>query len=230
MFFQTIFTKSLIEFLDFQNYWSSSKGHSIQIESVPKGQPKIAKNLLLQVLSSGCDNESLSSQQLKDVDRLLKLELKNLSFTLDSLVYFDFFNKKLTLKIIYWSAVPDSFDNGDPSVALEESLDKLNLNKHTNSEVFTVTNSTSVEVSSENIPSSDEENDDKTLSKYLITKKDVGGLDKQLEIIEEIIDFALGLRNVPEGNYNTGVISNLRYISSYFIIILITLYLFYIRI
>ena len=177
-------------------------GSPVQIEAVPKGQPKLAKNLLLQVVNSENDNDSLSSQQLKDVDRLLKLELRNLSFTLDSLVYFDFFNKKLTLKVIYWSAVPDSIDNGASSADLEESLSKLNLNKHSSREVFTVTNITTVEVSSENIPTSDEEGDD-TLPKYLITKKDIGGLTKQLEIIEEAIDFALGLRNVPEGNYST---------------------------
>ena len=193
--------------LDFESYWSLIKGPPVQIEAVPEGQPKLAKTLLLQVVNSENDNDSLSSQQLKDVDRLLKLELRNLSFTLDSLVYFDFFNKKLTLKIIYWSAVPDSIDNGTPSADLEESLSKLNLNKHSSSEVFTVTNITTVEVSSGNIPTSDEEGDD-TLPKYLITKKDIGGLTKQLEIIEEAIDFALGLRNVPEGNYSTRFIFN----------------------
>ncbi|XP_065356867.1 ATPase family gene 2 protein homolog A [Calliphora vicina] len=182
---------------DYNTYWSSLKYQCLRIEAVPNGQPKVAKTLLLQIQTANQDDEPLNSQQLKDVDRLLKLALRNLSFTLDSVVYFNFFNKPLTLKIIYWSAV-NTNSNDDPSSVLETSLNNLNINKHSPGEdIFKVTNSTTIEVSTENIPNSDDESED--LSKYLVTNKDIGGLSKQLEIIEESIDFALGLRKIPQG-------------------------------
>ncbi|KAI8124939.1 hypothetical protein FF38_12501 [Lucilia cuprina] len=183
---------------DYNTYWTALKGQCLQIEAVPYGQPKVAKTLLLQIQTTSQDDEPLNSQQLKDVDRLLKLELRNLSFTLDSVVYFNFFNKTLTLKIIYWSALSCNSNNDDPSNVLEKSLNDLNINKHSPSEdIFKVTNATIIEVSSENIPNSDDESED--LSRYLVTKNDIGGLSKQLEIIEEAIDFALGLRRIPKG-------------------------------
>lgn len=180
--------------IDYNSYWSCLKGQSLRIEAVPVGQPKVAKTVLLQIQSSNDGDEPLTSQQLKDVDRLLKLELRNLAFTLDSTVYFNFFNKSLTLKIIYWSALNEN--NNDSG--LEESLNKLDINKSSADDIFKVTNATTVEVSSEDIPNSDDDEQDET-SKYLVTKMDIGGLNKQLEIIEEAIDFALGLRKIPQG-------------------------------
>lgn len=183
-------------FLDYNNYWSSLRGRCLRICAVPVGQPKVAKTLLMQIQTSNQDDEPLTSQQLKDVDRLLKLELRNLSFTLDSVVYFNFFNKPLILKIIYWSAI----NNEDPSTVLQQSLNNLNINKHSAGDyIFKVTNFTTIEVSSENIPNSDDETEN--ITKYLITRKDIGGLNSQLEIIEEAIDFALGLRKIPQGKH-----------------------------
>lgn len=153
--------------------------------------------MLLQIQTSPerSHEEPLNVQQLKDLDRLLKLELKNLSFTLGSLVYFNFFNKQLTLKIIYWTSL-NTHNDDDTASILENSFKKLSLSD----DVFKVTNTTTIEVSSENIPTSDEETED--TSKYLITKEDIGGLTKQLEIIEEAMEFALSLRAIPQGKKN----------------------------
>lgn len=157
---------------------------------MPCGQPKIAKTLLLRIQSVDAA-KPLNSQQLKDVDRLLKLQLRNLTFTLDSTVHFNFFNKPFILKIISWTAVGSSDD-------LEQSIENLHISKHSN-DFFKVTNCTTIEVSSENVPNSDEESEE--IPKYLFTKSDIGGLNKQLETIEEAIDFALGLRGIPHGMF-----------------------------
>ncbi|KAM7352724.1 ATPase family gene 2 protein homolog A [Cochliomyia hominivorax] len=184
---------------DYNSYWASLKSEGLSIEAVPLGQPKLAKSVLLQIQSSNEDDVILNSQQLKDVERLLKLELRNLSFTLDTTIYFNFFNKPLTLNILHWSALSDKNEDPSKEDTLEESLNKLNISKHSLTEdIFKVTNSTAVEVLTENIPNSDDDESEGN-RKYFITKLDIGGLNKQLEIVEESIDFALGLRKIPQG-------------------------------
>lgn len=135
----------------------------------------------------------LNSQQLKDVARLVKHELKNLCFTLGTVIQYNFFNKHLTLKIINGTSVTRNDDECD----LEKSFNKLNLDKTTVGNIFKITTSTHIQISCDN--SENLENNAEPIPDYAITKEDIGGLSKQLDIIEEAMDFALGLRDVPKG-------------------------------
>ncbi|XP_075152525.1 uncharacterized protein LOC142226407 isoform X1 [Haematobia irritans] len=186
---------------DYKNNWLGFKGHMWQIQALPKGQPITAKSILLQILTE--DQEKgciLNSQQISDLERLLKFELKNLCFVKDSLIKYDFFNKSLKLKVLNAASVCE-----DNACDLDKAFDKLSLDKNINrGDIFKITISTDIRIIYENIKTSDETSDGGGMS-HLITTDDIGGLSKQLEIIEESMDFALGLRAVPKAIKNSSI-------------------------
>lgn len=170
----------------------------MQIQSLPTGQPITAKSVVLQIqCCSDKDRQhedDLNVQQLKDLARLMKSELRNISLTIGTMVRYNFFNRNLTLKVVGWSNIRTS-DNG---TTLEESFQELNLNKNKMEDIFKVTPSTVIEIQgygNENALPVTKEDD----ISNRITKQDIGGLYKQLEIIEEALDFALNLRVIPKG-------------------------------
>ncbi|XP_013102374.2 ATPase family gene 2 protein homolog A [Stomoxys calcitrans] len=176
---------------DYKQIWSSYAGHSWQIQALPKDQPIIAKTIVLQIIAKpGEMDDPLNDQQLKDLGRLLKLEYKNLCYTKGSHIRYDFFNKSLELKVIEATNMKD-----DAVYDLEKSIEKLTLNKNSNGDIFKIANCTQVDVVYENNEKQAENNEDA----ISVVKDDIGGLAKQLEIIEEAIDFALGLRDIPKG-------------------------------
>ncbi|XP_061394458.1 ATPase family gene 2 protein homolog A [Musca vetustissima] len=178
---------------DFKNNWCNFKGHNWQIQCLPKGQPITAKNLLLEIEKESSENGGetnidLNDQQLQDLERLLKHELKNLCFAKDTIIHYNFFNKQLKFKVIGGTNITEAKSN-----ELEIDFKKLSLN--TIGDIFRVTNTTEVKISkdeSKQLESAEDTN-------YSISKEDIGGLQPQLNIIEEAIDFALGIREIPKG-------------------------------
>lgn len=182
--------------LDFKNNWSNYRGHIWQIQCLPKGQPVTAKSLVLTIHTEEPEPIDLNEQQLKDLERLLKHELKNLCFVKNSIIHYNFFNKQLKLLVLDGTSVAANATN---SGELERTFDKLSLDSSSVGDIFKVTNSTEIKISSDSWKKSD--NNGLEESGYSITKDDIGGLHPQLNIIEEAIDFALGLREIPKGKY-----------------------------
>ncbi|XP_005176271.1 ATPase family gene 2 protein homolog A [Musca domestica] len=179
---------------DFKNNWSNYRGHIWQIQCLPKGQPVTAKSLVLTIHTEEPEPIDLNEQQLKDLERLLKHELKNLCFAKNSIIHYNFFNKQLKLLVLDGTSVAANTSN---SGELERTFDKLSLDSSSVGDIFKVTNSTEIKISSDSWKNSD--NNGLEESGYSITKDDIGGLHPQLNIIEEAIDFALGLREIPKG-------------------------------
>ncbi|XP_073826078.1 ATPase family gene 2 protein homolog A [Musca autumnalis] len=182
---------------DYKCNWSNYKGHIWQIQALPKGQPTTAKTILLEIQTKTSEgtqentDDNLNDQQLKDLERLLKHELKNLCFAINTVIHYNFFNKPLNLKIVSGTNVKHT-NAGE----LEASFNKLSLNSSSPfGDIFKITNSTEVKISNGRMLASNSPED----TDYTISREDIGGLHQQLDIIDEAIDFALGLRDIPKG-------------------------------
>ncbi|KAI9585475.1 ATPase family protein 2 homolog [Glossina fuscipes] len=183
---------------DFTLYWTKFAGEILRVRALPEGQPRIAKSVLLQLqtrapeLRLNDSDEPLTLVELKDLKRLLKLELKNFCFTCGSRVHFDFFNKDLWFKVNQWNDVVDD-------ATLESTFNKLSLENKSRKTVFKVTNITILEIDAQEQTSEIENDEIGKIPTYMITREDIGGLTTKLEIVEETMDLALALCKIPKG-------------------------------
>ncbi|XP_017465907.1 PREDICTED: spermatogenesis-associated protein 5 [Rhagoletis zephyria] len=179
---------------DFKMYGSDLGGQSLKISALL--QPcSVAKSVGLRVTSIVGEITELMDAQLKDVERLLKLELKNLIFTTGSRIFMDFFNKDLTLQVVSWSSFGVATSNTEDDANLEETFKSLKLECDVEPRFFEVTCATRFEIERHKTESTQEN----STNYNKVTKIDVGGLDEQIEMIEEAIDMAFGLNGVPAG-------------------------------
>lgn len=138
----------------------------------------------------------LVEAQLKDVERLLKFEMKRFIFTKGSRIFMDFFNRELTLQVVSWSSFSDSaIVEETVEKCLAQSLERLSLHSESDDTFFEVTTGTSFEIERPKPVESDENH----ANINVVSKMHIGGLDKQIDIIEEAMDMALGIRAVPAG-------------------------------
>jgi len=64
-----------------------------------------------------------------------------------------------------------------------------------------VTNVTKLQL----IPENSGQQQDKQKFSHRITKSQIGGLDRQLQMVEESMDYALGFRALPAGEFNPSI-------------------------
>uniref|UniRef100_A0A1A9WZS4 AAA+ ATPase domain-containing protein n=1 Tax=Glossina brevipalpis TaxID=37001 RepID=A0A1A9WZS4_9MUSC len=194
---ESFLTTVLVSEEDFSLYWSKSEGQIWQVYALAKGQPRIAKSVLLHLETPTHehrldDNDTLTLIELRDLKRLLKLELKNFCFTRGSRVHFNFFNKELLLRVTQWIDVVED-------ELLESALNKLSLENKNGEIVFKITNITTLEITTEERRLEIENEETNSKFKYMLRREDIGGLTAQLETVEETMDLALGLRKIAKG-------------------------------
>ncbi|XP_053957676.1 ribosome biogenesis protein SPATA5 [Anastrepha ludens] len=177
---------------DYKLYWNDFKGKALKISALPVGRTAVAKSVCLRLTTSS-ENTELVDAQLKDVERMLTLELKNLIFTKGSRIFIDFFNKDLTLQAISWNCFENKSVAAEDEKALEEKFENLKL--ECDVEFFEISGATRIEIER---PKSDKV-EESNANANVVSKMDIGGLEQQIEIIEEAVDMAFGLKAVPAG-------------------------------
>lgn len=125
---------------------------------------------------------SLKSVQLQDAIALLKRDMVNRVFYKDSLIHMNFFNKSLTFRLERWQST------------VEEALAGLSLDSKP-LQFIQVTNVTKLHLITDDANQQEEE---QKIS-HRITKCQIGGLDRQLQLVEESMEYALGFRTLPAG-------------------------------
>lgn len=79
--------------------------------------------------------------------------------------------------------------------SVEQALERLSLDKA--QQFVQVTSATRIEL----LPNEDQAQQQQPQLQQRITKAKIGGLDKQIQFVEESLDYALGYRPLPAGNY-----------------------------
>lgn len=130
---------------------------------------------------------SLEHIQFKDVAAVLKRNIVNQIFCQSSKLHLNFFNKPLIFSVESWRGVEES--------SVEQALERLSLAKA--QQFVQVTSATRIEL----LPSEDQAKQLQPQSQQRITKAKIGGLDKHIQLVEESLDYALGYRPLPAGNY-----------------------------
>ncbi|XP_067624191.1 ATPase family gene 2 protein homolog A [Eurosta solidaginis] len=182
---------------DYKLYWTAFANETLQICALPLGCTKVAKTVQLRLTAVDGESIELDDIQFRNVERLLKFELKKLIFTKHSDVFMDFFNKDLTMQVISWTSFEDMTKDEQGVELLEAKLDNLKLENTKTKTFFEVTGATRLEIVRPEKQCEEEE-----LSANInnvVTKLDIGGLENQIEVIQEAMEMALGLKFVPEG-------------------------------
>lgn len=131
----------------------------------------------------------LSEKQFKDFSKMLALSLRNLIYTQGSIINYNFFNKSLKLRLTEWRQLTDK-DN------LEKHLQNLSLKP--NIQYLKVTLNTLIEIENNLENKLPLEQEDLETAEE-ITFKSIGGLDLQVQLIVEAMEYALGIRISPNG-------------------------------
>ncbi|XP_004521824.1 spermatogenesis-associated protein 5 isoform X1 [Ceratitis capitata] len=181
---------------DYKLHWPEMKEKALKINALPPSCVSVAKSIRLRLTNTVSDTMELVEAQLKDVERLLKFEMKRFIFTKGSRIFMDFFNRELTLQVVSWSSFSDSATVEETvEKCLAQSLERLSLHSESDDTFFEVTTGTSFEIERPKPVESDENH----ANINVVSKMHIGGLDKQIDIIEEAMDMALGIRAVPAG-------------------------------
>jgi len=112
----------------------------------------------------------------------------NRVFCKDSQIHMNFFNKSLTFRLERWQGT------------VEDALAGLSLDSKP-LQFVKVTNVTKLQLIAEN---SGQQQEEQKIS-HRITKSQIGGLDRQLQMVEESMDYALGFRALPAGEFNPSI-------------------------
>lgn len=134
---------------------------------------------------SNSSESELEPMHLPDVAAVLKRNIVNQVYRKGSELYLNFFNKPLTFRMESWQGVEED--------ALEDALANLSL---ANTQQFVqITNATRLEIllNEEQVEEQQPELDQG------LSKAKIGGLDKQIQLVEESMDFALGYKPMPKG-------------------------------
>ncbi|XP_034474695.1 ATPase family protein 2 homolog [Drosophila innubila] len=178
-FLTTVFVTSA----DYKQNWTALRGKSLRISALDTRKLSAAASISLRQLN---ESEScLEQSQLPDVAAVLKGEIRNQIYCQGSELHLNFFNKPLTFCLASWQGVQES--------AVEDALERLSLDK--SQQFVQITSATRVELMRQ-------EEQGKELEPQLehrITKAKIGGLDKQIQLVEETMDYALGYKSLPAG-------------------------------
>ncbi|XP_011210671.2 ATPase family protein 2 homolog [Bactrocera dorsalis] len=180
---------------DYNDHWSEFREKNLKITALPEGCVSVAKSVILRLIQVSGETTELVEAQVKEVERLLKFELKKLIFTKDSRIFMDFFNKKLSLQVVSWRSFLEDPCAKDVDLSLTETFENLTLKSDATPKFFEVTLGTKINI--ERTKSSEIKESSPQMTS--INKMDIGGLDNQIKIVEEAMDIALGLKNVPAG-------------------------------
>ncbi|KAH8377161.1 hypothetical protein KR093_003735 [Drosophila rubida] len=166
---------------DYKENWTALRGKTLRISALDKSLLAAAACINLRQLNES--ESQLQPEQLSDVAAVLKREIVNQIYSQGSVVHLNFFNKQLTFSLDSWQSVEEQ--------ALEDALSRLSIDK-SKQQFVQITNVTRVELIN------------KAEVKQIqlerrITKAKIGGLTKQLQLVEESMDYALGYRSLPTG-------------------------------
>ncbi|KAH8267451.1 hypothetical protein KR018_005012 [Drosophila ironensis] len=165
---------------DFKLNWTPLRGKLLRISALDTKRLTAAACLSLSHLNA--KEASLNKAQLLEASKLLGKQIVNGIFCQGSRIHMNFFNKSLSFRLERWQGT------------VEEALANLSLDAKTRGFVQ-VTNVTKIQIAS----AEDQEQPEEQSSHNRVTRKQIGGLDRQLQLVEEGMEYALGLRKLPAG-------------------------------
>ncbi|XP_016964479.1 ribosome biogenesis protein SPATA5 [Drosophila biarmipes] len=165
---------------DFKLHCTQLRGKFLKISALDPGRLTTAASISLKHLNS--TGSPLSPPQLQDALALLKRDMVNRVFCEGSQVLMNFFNKSLTFRLERWQGT------------VEKALAGLSLDSKP-SQFVQVTNTTKLQLMAENTGQQQQE---QKIS-LRVTKSQIGGLDRQLQLVEESMEYSLGFRTLPAG-------------------------------
>lgn len=181
------FSNQLINLLssDYNVNWKGFQGKSLRISALDNSQLSAASSISLRQLNTS--ESSLEHIKFKDVAAVLKRTIVNQIFCQGSKLRLNFFNKPLIFSLESWRGVDES--------SVEQALERLSLDK--SQQFVQVTSVTRIEL----LPNEDQAKQQQPQLQQRVTKAKIGGLDKQIQLVEESLDYALGYKPLPQGNY-----------------------------
>lgn len=156
----------------------------LRISALDSSQLYVAASVSLRQLNSS--ESGLEQQQLPDVAAVLKQDIVNHIYCKHSELHLNFFNKPLTFRLESWRGVEEC--------AVEDALARLSLAK--SQQFVQITSATRLELLLS-------EEQAKPEPEQQLTKAKIGGLDKEIQLVEESMDYALGYRALPKGKQKT---------------------------
>ncbi|XP_017047301.1 ATPase family protein 2 homolog [Drosophila ficusphila] len=165
---------------DFKLHCTQFRGKLLKISALDPNRLTAAASVSLKHLNS--QEVPLNTGQLQEAIALLKRDMVNGVFCRNQQIHMNFFNKSLTFRLERWQGT------------VEDALAGLSLDP-TPLQFVQVTNVTKLQLLPEN---SNEQQKQQKIS-YKITKSQIGGLDRQLQLVEETMEYALGFRPLPAG-------------------------------
>ncbi|XP_017012820.2 ATPase family gene 2 protein homolog A [Drosophila takahashii] len=165
---------------DFKLHCTQLRGKFLKISALDPSCLTAASSISLRHLNS--TEIPLKTGQLQDAIALLKRDMVNRVYSKDSQIHMNFFNKSLTFRLERWQGT------------VEDALANLSLDSKP-LQFVQVTNVTKLQL----IGESNEQQQEEQKISHRITKSQIGGLDRQLELVEESMEYALGFRALPAG-------------------------------
>ncbi|XP_020807953.1 spermatogenesis-associated protein 5 [Drosophila serrata] len=165
---------------DFKLHWTQLRGKLLKISSLDTSCLTAAASISLRQINS--KETPLAPGQMQEAIALLKRDIVNGIFCNGSEIYMNFFNKKLLFRLERWQGT------------VEEALASLSLDSKP-LQFVQVTNVTKLQL----IAESAEQQQNEQKKNHRITKSQIGGLDRQLHLVEECMEYALGFRALPTG-------------------------------
>lgn len=169
---------------DYKVNWTDLRGKSLRISALDNNQLSAASSISLRQLNTS--ESSLEHVDSKHVTAVLKRNIINHIFCQGSKLYLNFFNKKLIFTLESWQGVEEN--------SVEQALERLSLEK--TQQFAQVTSATRLEIL-HNV----EQDKQQQPALQRITKAKIGGLEKQIQLVEESLEYALGYRPLPAGSY-----------------------------
>lgn len=167
-------------FADFKLHWTQLRGKLLKINALDTSRLTAAASISLRQLNT--EETPLAAGQLQEAIALLKRDIVNRIFTKGSQIHMNFFNKSLLFRLERWQGT------------VEEALAGLSLDSKP-LQFVQVINVTKLQL----IPEKAEQQEQQRI--HRTTKSQIGGLDRQLQLVEESMEYALGFRALPTGEY-----------------------------
>ncbi|KAH8250820.1 hypothetical protein KR038_011013 [Drosophila bunnanda] len=165
---------------DYKLHWTQLRGQLLKISALDTSCLTAAASISLRHLNS--KETPMVAGQLQEALALLKRDIANRIFCKGSEIHMNFFNKSLLFRLERWHGT------------VEEALASLSLDSKP-LQFVQVTNVTKLQL----IAESAEQQQQEQKKTHRTTKSQIGGLDRQLHLVEESMEYALGFRTLPAG-------------------------------
>ncbi|KAH8402907.1 hypothetical protein KR222_000026 [Zaprionus bogoriensis] len=183
---ETFLTTAFVTAEDYKLNWTGLRGKSLRISALQHSQLSSAASISLRQLNA--DESSLEQVHVQDVIAVLKRDIVNQIYCQGSKLHLNFFNKPLTFGLESWQGVDGS--------SVEQALARLSLDQAQEQQQFVqVTSATRIEL----LPLEQQTEEQQPQLELRTAKAKIGGLDQQIELVEESMDYALGYRPLPAG-------------------------------